>query len=113
MKLVDMKITEFVDVLGSDAPAPGGGSASALATSVGSALTMMVAQLTIGKKKYVEYDELMKQVLKEATEVNQALLEAIDKDTEAFNQVSAVFLCQKKLMKKKQLEKKLCKRRLS
>ncbi|MBC1520044.1 cyclodeaminase/cyclohydrolase family protein [Listeria aquatica] len=91
MKLVDMKITEFVDVLGSDAPAPGGGSASALAASVGSALTMMVAQLTIGKKKYVEYDELMKQVLKEATEVNQALLEAIDKDTEAFNQVSAVF----------------------
>ncbi|MHC5253246.1 cyclodeaminase/cyclohydrolase family protein [Listeria kieliensis] len=105
MKLVDMGITEFVDVLGSDAPAPGGGSASALAASVGSALTMMVAQLTIGKKKYAEYDELMKQVLKEATEVNQALLEAIDKDTEAFNQVSAVFSMPKETEEEKAARK--------
>ncbi|EUJ33158.1 formiminotransferase-cyclodeaminase family protein [Listeria floridensis FSL S10-1187] len=66
MKLVDMKITDFVNVLGSDAPAPGGGSASALAASVGSALTMMVAELTVGKKKYAEYDDVMKQVLIDA-----------------------------------------------
>lgn len=91
MKLVDMQITEFMQTLGSDAPAPGGGSAAALSASMGASLVMMVAQLTIGKKKYAEYDEEMKEVLKDATDAQDWLLTAIDKDTEAFNDVSAVF----------------------
>ncbi|MGX7059488.1 cyclodeaminase/cyclohydrolase family protein [Vagococcus humatus] len=91
MKLVDMQITEFMQTLGSDAPAPGGGSAAALSASMGASLVMMVAQLTIGKKKYAEYDAEMKEVLKDATDAQDWLLKAIDKDTEAFNDVSAVF----------------------
>lgn len=65
MKLVEMDINTFIATLGSDAPAPGGGSASALAGAVGSALTMMVAELTIGKKKYLEYDSANKELLNE------------------------------------------------
>lgn len=91
MKLIDLKITEFMSKLGSDEPAPGGGSASALAASMGAALVIMVAELTIGKKKYAAYDDEMKEVLHDAKKVHEALLLAIDKDTEAFNQVSAVF----------------------
>lgn len=91
MKLIDLKITEFMSKLGSDEPAPGGGSASALAASMGAALVIMVAELTIGKKKYAAYDDEMKEVLLDAKKVHEALLLAIDKDTEAFNQVSAVF----------------------
>ena len=46
MKLVDLKVNEYLDVLKSDAPAPGGGSVSALAGAQGAGLFMMVADLT-------------------------------------------------------------------
>ena len=55
MKLVDLSLTEFVQVLGSDAPAPGGGSAAALSAANGISLTKMVCELTLGKKKYAEF----------------------------------------------------------
>ncbi|MCA9764829.1 MAG: cyclodeaminase/cyclohydrolase family protein [Carnobacterium sp.] len=91
MQLVDLTITEFIGKLGSNEPAPGGGSASALVAGVGAALTRMVAELTIGKPKYAEYNDEMELVLEEMKVVNTNLLECIDRDTEAFNQVSAVF----------------------
>ena len=49
MKLVDRNVTEFVDLMASDAPAPGGGSAAALEGALGAALTAMVCALTLGK----------------------------------------------------------------
>ncbi len=91
MKLVEMDIEKFIITLGSDAPAPGGGSASALAGAMGTALTIMVAELTIGKKKYLEFDNDNREILEEAKMINNQLLECIDRDTEAFNGVSAVF----------------------
>ena len=53
MKLIDMQVKEYLDVLKSDAPAPGGGSVSALAGAQGAALFMMVADLTIDRKSVV------------------------------------------------------------
>lgn len=91
MKLVDLTVKDFVEVLGSDAPAPGGGSAAALAASMGISLTKMVCELTIGKKKYAEFEDEIKLVFDESNALQKELLEAIDKDTEAFNVVSAVF----------------------
>ncbi len=74
---------EFVSVLASDAPAPGGGGAAALVGAIGTALGNMVGSLTVGKKKYAaveaeiialkaKCDELQKQLLDqvEADEVN-------------------------------------------
>ncbi|WP_334329950.1 cyclodeaminase/cyclohydrolase family protein [Companilactobacillus sp. HBUAS59699] len=91
MKLTDMQVREFMTVLGSDEPAPGGGSASALAGSMGISLTKMVTELTIGKKKYLEFEDIAKETREEAGKLQLELLDAIDKDTEAFNEVSAVF----------------------
>ena len=91
MKLVDLSITEFAKVLGSDAPAPGGGSAAALSAANGISLTKMVCELTIGKKKYAEFEAEIAQVHAESARLQESLLAAIDKDTEAFNLVSAVF----------------------
>ena len=48
---------EFVSVLASDAPAPGGGGAAALVGAIGTALGNMVGSLTVGKKKYAEVEE--------------------------------------------------------
>ena len=47
---------EFVTVLASDAPAPGGGGAAALVGAIGTALGNMVGSLTVGKKKYAEVE---------------------------------------------------------
>ncbi|MFB8534703.1 cyclodeaminase/cyclohydrolase family protein [Enterococcus gallinarum] len=91
MKLVEMQINDFIAVLGSDTPAPGGGSASALAAAQGIALTKMVTELTIGKKKYAEFEDKIELLQKKAKSLQEGLLRAIDEDTEAFNQVSAVF----------------------
>jgi len=86
-----MKINEYIELLGSSAPAPGGGSASALSGAQGAALITMVANLTIGKAKYAEFEEFNQKAAKEGAELQSKLVELIDKDTEAFNKVSAAF----------------------
>ena len=48
---------KFVEVLASDAPAPGGGGAAALVGAIGTALGNMVGSLTVGKKKYAAVEE--------------------------------------------------------
>lgn len=58
MQLAELTVRGFADLLGSDAPAPGGGSAAALAGALGAALTAMVGSLTVGRKKYAEFDGL-------------------------------------------------------
>ncbi len=91
MKLVDLTVTDFIETLGSDAPAPGGGSAAALSAAMGISLTKMVCELTIGKKKYAEFEDEIKLVFDETKALQTHLVKAIDEDTEAFNVVSAVF----------------------
>ena len=91
MGLVDLSLKDFATVLGSDAPAPGGGSAAALSGANGISLTKMVCELTLGKKKYADYQEVIEEVHLKSSSLQEKLLAAIDKDTEAFNLVSAVF----------------------
>ncbi|MDL2287896.1 cyclodeaminase/cyclohydrolase family protein [Oscillospiraceae bacterium OttesenSCG-928-F05] len=91
MKLTDMTLAAFSEVLASDAPAPGGGSTAALTGALGAALTHMVAALTAGKKKYAEHEALTEEILRETAALRIRFLETIDKDTEAFGDVSAVF----------------------
>lgn len=91
MKLAELKTAEFVDLLASDAPAPGGGSAAALEGALGAALTAMVCSLTVGKKKYAGYEELARSVQAQANELKTRFVDVMDRDTEAFNVVSAAF----------------------
>ena len=91
MKLADLKVREFADLVASDAPAPGGGSVAALYGSVGAALTAMVACLTQGRKKYAEYAEHAAEVQWQASALQEKLIDVMDRDTDAFNIVSAAF----------------------
>jgi len=91
MKLIDMTVAGFIDELASDSPAPGGGSVSALNGAIAAALTSMVGNLTIGKKKYADVEEEMREIVSRVTEIQKELLEAVDKDSEAFNVVFAAF----------------------
>ncbi len=81
----------FLDELASPSPAPGGGSVAALAGALGAALTSMVCNLTIGKKKYAGVEESMKAILKESEELRSRFTVLIEKDTEAFNKVMEAF----------------------
>ncbi|MCI8990057.1 MAG: cyclodeaminase/cyclohydrolase family protein [Lawsonibacter sp.] len=91
MKLAELTTAGFTDLLASDAPAPGGGSAAALEGALGAALTAMVCSLTVGKKKYAEHEELARSVQAKANELRTRFVDVMDRDTEAFNVVSAAF----------------------
>lgn len=94
MKLADMQVTQFCDVLASDAPAPGGGSTAALEGALGAALTAMVCGLTTvgkSKEKYAEYQEFVIESQKKALDLKTRFVDVMDRDTEAFNVVSAAF----------------------
>jgi formiminotetrahydrofolate cyclodeaminase len=84
-------LSGFLDELASPSPAPGGGSVAALAGALGAALTAMVCHLTIGKKKYADVEENMKQILQQAESLRGQFTQLIDKDTEAFQKVMEAF----------------------
>ena len=82
---------DFVGTVGSGAPTPGGGAVAALAGALGSALAEMVAQLTVGRKKYVEVESQMQVVIARATELRDKLLTGIDQDMAAYDSVMRAF----------------------
>ena len=106
MKLIDLKLDEYLDILISDEPAPGGGSVSALACAQGAALVSMVCDLTISKKKYADDHELCGQIKEEAQALYGDLKAAIDKDTDAYNLVAAAFKMPKETDEDKAARKK-------
>ena len=91
MKLVEYQVADFMERLASDAPAPGGGSASALMGATGAALAAMVAGLTLGKEKYREFAAQTETLQANGTRLQKRFIELIDLDTEAFNEVSAAY----------------------
>lgn len=85
MELSELTVQAYTELLGSDAPAPGGGSASALAGAQGAALTAMVCALTLGRTKYAEYQALAEESFLLANRDRESFLELMQLDTEAFN----------------------------
>ncbi len=87
--LMDMTLREYCDVLASSEPAPGGGSTAALSGALGAALTMMVVNLSVGKKNYEGLDEHIKAGFRSEADNVKALQEEltglVDEDTKAFN----------------------------
>ena len=91
MKLAELNVSNFTQLLASDAPAPGGGSAAALIGSIGAALTAMVCALTAEKKAYAEYRDLVLDVRQKAEGLRVRFVDVMDRDTEAFMAVSNAF----------------------
>ena len=89
--LVDSTVKDFLaKVAGSD-PVPGGGSIAALNGALASALTTMVARLTVGKKGYEVSEELMQHAQTITLRLLDEFIALIDKDSEAYNEVFACF----------------------
>lgn len=81
----------FLSTLGSASPTPGGGSGAAIAGAMGAALVRMLAELTRGRKKYAQHEELMTAVSEQADEERVTLLGLAEKDAAAYDAVGAAF----------------------
>ncbi|GAA6278143.1 cyclodeaminase/cyclohydrolase family protein [Enterocloster bolteae] len=79
-----MTIQEFLDVLSSKEPVPGGGGASALAGALGNALGQMVANLTIGKKKYAQVEDEIKELAERMKGIQGQFTALADQDAKVF-----------------------------
>jgi glutamate formiminotransferase/formiminotetrahydrofolate cyclodeaminase len=88
---VQKPIIDFLDKLASRSPEPGGGSASALVGAVGAALVSMVGNLTLGKEKYADVQGQVEELLKSSEKVRDELQGLIQRDTEVYGELSAVF----------------------
>ena len=91
MGFAEKSCEEFVEVLSTKAPVPGGGGASALVASVGTALGSMVGSLTVGKKKYAGVEEEVRGLMAGAEKLRKEFLQLIDRDAEVFEPLSGAY----------------------
>jgi formiminotetrahydrofolate cyclodeaminase len=89
--LVKMTVEQFIEQLASASPTPGGGSASALAGAMAAAMVEMACNLTMGREKFRDVEEMMQTVLARAGELRRQMLDAVDEDTRAYDAVSAAY----------------------
>jgi formiminotetrahydrofolate cyclodeaminase len=89
--LVDLPVHDFIREMKSDSPAPGGGSASALAGALSAGLGIMVANLTSGNAHYTEVEGRIQELRAGLESLLKDLERYIDEDTGAFNEVMAAF----------------------
>jgi len=87
----DYRVRDFLEILASGEPVPGGGGASAAVGAMSVALGMMVANLTIGRKKYAEVEEDVKKLLARGQGLMEELTALMDKDAEAFEPLSKAY----------------------
>ena len=80
----EAQISEYLDILSSKAPVPGGGGASALAGALGDSLGQMVVHLTLGKKKYAQVQDEMLEYESHLKRLQEEFLVLADRDAEVF-----------------------------
>lgn len=86
-----MDLDNFVEDLTSESPAPGGGAASALFGVLGAALSSMVCALTEGREKYADNEDFVKEQHEKILALQNELKGMMDKDVDAFMQISAAY----------------------
>ena len=91
MEIRKQPIEEFIKELSSKAPVPGGGGASALAGALGNSLGQMVANLTIGKKRYAQVEEEVLNLLSRMEEIQEHFLRLADEDAKVFAPLAASY----------------------
>jgi formiminotetrahydrofolate cyclodeaminase len=89
--LTQKSLTEFLDALASSAPAPGGGSVSALSGALGAALVSMVCNLTLGKKKYADVQDDIEALVTQSEALRHELTDLLEADVKAYTGVSQAY----------------------
>ncbi|MFO8192019.1 MAG: cyclodeaminase/cyclohydrolase family protein [Bacillota bacterium] len=91
MSMADKSCSYFLDVLASKAPVPGGGGAAAMGGAIGMALANMVGNLTVGKKKYADVEDEVKNLLAKGSKIIDELKTLVDRDAEVFEPLSKAY----------------------
>jgi len=100
--LTEKSVQTFLNELASSAPAPGGGSAAALAAAIGAALVSMVANLTLGKSKYADVQDDIERIVARSEELRHRCVALLEKDVEAYTGVSAAYKMPRETEEQKQ-----------
>ena len=87
----NLTINEFIEKLGSKDAVPGGGGAAALTASLGISLCKMAANLTVGKKKYADVEDLMYDIIAECDKLSAEFVALIQKDADGFLPLSKAY----------------------
>ena len=104
MSMLNETCRDFNEVLASKAAVPGGGGAAAMGGAIGMALSNMVGNLTIGKKKYADVEDEAKELVERGSKVIAALEALVDKDAEVFEPLSKAYGMPKETPEQKKLK---------
>ena len=91
MNTAGYNIDEYIKELGSKAPVPGGGGASAVAGALSAALSSMVCNLTVGKKSYISVEDDIKKILEDMNKHMESFIKLSDKDAKVFYPLSQAY----------------------
>jgi len=97
----DLTIRAYLEALAGDAPAPGGGSAAALAGALAAASARMVGSFTVGKKKYADVEAEIRKHLAAIDAVRAEMLALVQDDVTAFGAVGAAYAMPKEAAEEK------------
>ena len=89
--LTQLSCRDFAAILAAKKSVPGGGGAAALVSALGTALNTMVANFSIGKKKFINNKEQHEDLIKRGTELREKLVNLVDKDAECFEPLSKAY----------------------
>lgn len=89
--LLSKRCEEFIHLLASPAPVPGGGGAAALAGALGAALCSMAGNLTVGQKKFSQVEEGVQSLLVQCQTIQARLMELADQDAASFEPLSRAY----------------------
>ncbi len=87
MKLQDLTLKQFIEKVAANEAVPGGGSCAAQSAAIGTALIEMMANLTIGKKKYIDVEDRMKEIVAVMSENRVHFINDIDRDADSYRLV--------------------------
>lgn len=90
-ELTQKSCADFAQVLASSAPVPGGGGAAALTGALGAALGSMVANLTVGRKAYAQYEEDLRSILERGEALRTGLLALVERDAAGFTPLARAY----------------------
>ena len=86
-----ISLGDFLDTLASNSPTPGGGSTAALSGAMAAGLVSMVCNLTIGRAKYAQYEEIAKEALIKSEQLRKNLMQCVIDDINEYNNVMSAF----------------------
>lgn len=107
MEMTKYSCEEFVDILASKEPIPGGGGAASLVGAIGAALGDMVCSLTVGKKKYADVQEEILALKDEYASLEKELLNLVSEDAKVFEPLSKAYGLPKETEEEKAYKEKV------